>query len=137
MLVVTTLVVSGCDYITGAAIGEPESVKQTIVNINATEAHTLIQQNSSNPDFVIIDVRTLEEYNNGHIKNAVLISYSSPDFREKISKLERDKKYLIYCRTGGRSSGARSIMEELGFRYIYHMNGGISGWLSQGLPIVK
>ena len=137
LLIAITLVFSCCDYITGAALDEPVACQQTIINVNAVEAYSLIQAYKDNPDFTIIDVRTLEEYNNGHIENTVLISSSSPDFREEIGKLDRSKKYLIYCRSGGRSSGTRSIMEDLGFCYIYHLDGGITGWLAQDYPVVK
>jgi rhodanese-related sulfurtransferase len=138
LLLLSSPVVTGCDYITGVSTEGPTSSKQQqIVNVSAVEAFSLIQTNSDNPDFIIIDVRTSAEYDSGHIENAVLVDYNSANFREEISKYDRDKKYLIYCRTGRRSAGARDIMEELGFSYIYHMDGGITEWVAEGFPVVK
>ena len=135
LLLILSPVVSGCDYIAGMV--PVSSQQQQIINISAVEAFDIIQANTGDPDFVIIDVRTPAEYTDGHIENAVLVDYNSADFREEISQYDRNKKYLIYCRTGRRSAGARDIMEELGFQYIYHMDGGITEWMAEGLPVVK
>ncbi len=138
ILVISISVISGCDKTTGVSTEGPTSnQQQQIVNNSAVEAFDLIQENIDNPNFIIIDVRTPAEYDDGHIENAVLVDYNSANFREEISKFDRDRKYLIYCRTGRRSAGARDIMEELGFYYIYHMDGGITEWVAEGLPVVK
>ncbi len=127
---------SGCNA-TGTETEASPLGTQTVVNINAAEAYALIQANADNPDFIIIDVRTPEEYNAGHLENAILIDYRAANFTEEISKLDRNKKYLIYCRTGNRSASARDKMKELGFLDINHMDGGITEWLAEGLPVVK
>ncbi|OGO20136.1 MAG: sulfurtransferase [Chloroflexi bacterium RBG_16_50_11] len=137
LLLLLATAVSGCSSTTGEALNETASNGQKIVNITAAEALALIQANTGNPDFIIIDVRTPEEYAAGHIESAVLVNYNSADFQEEISKFNKEKTYLIYCRTGNRSSGARDIMKELGFREIYHMDGGITEWQAQGFPVVK
>ena len=138
LFLLSFLSISGCDYITGFSTeSQISSQQQQIINISAVEAFDIIQANTGDPDFVIIDVRTPAEYTDGHIENAVLVDYNSADFREEISQYDRNKKYLIYCRTGRRSAGARDIMEELGFQYIYHMDGGITEWMAEGLPVVK
>lgn len=138
LLIISSSVVSSCDYITGKALEAPASnPQQQVYNITAIEAFALIKANTDNPDFIIIDVRTPAEYARGHIDKAVLVNYSSANFREEIGKFDRNKKYLIYCQTGGRSAGARNIMKELGFFEIYNMNAGITDWLSQGFPVAK
>ena len=58
------------------------------------------------------------------------------DFPE-INKLDKNKTYLIYCRSGNRSRGALSVMVELGFRAVYHLSVGINGWVEEGFPITK
>jgi rhodanese-related sulfurtransferase len=136
VLVVTSLALNACDYITGEAVKVPAR-PQVVKNISSQEAYALIQANSGNHDFIIIDVRTPEEYAGGHIQGAVNIDYYSAGFKDEINGLARDRTYLIYCRTGARSAGARDIMKELGFQIIYNMTGGITDWVAKGLPVVK
>ncbi len=109
---------------------------QIIENITVQEASRLIQENQGNPDFTIIDVRTPEELADGYVENAVNINFNSSTFREDIGKLDKDKTYLIYCRSGNRSAQAAVIMKELGFREVYDM-GGIIDWIKEGFPVVK
>ena len=85
----------------------------------------------------LIDVRTPDEYKAGHIAGALLIDYRGPNFREEMNKLDKNAKYLIYCRTGVRSGKSLDIMKELGFRDIHDIAGGITAWTAAGLPTVK
>lgn len=63
----------------------------------------------------VIDVRTVEEFNGGHLSKAILISVEPPDFSGKISELDKSADYFIYCRSGNRAGQAIEIMKELGF----------------------
>jgi len=108
-----------------------------IKDITASEAQTLIQKNRQNKDLVSIDVRTPSEYTSGHIETAVNIDYSSTIFRDELAKLDKNKTYLIYCRSGARSKKALDIMKELGFNEVYNLTSGITGWTAEGLPVVK
>ncbi len=110
---------------------------QIIEDITPQEAFTLIQNNRNNPDFVIIDVRTPEEFADGHIENALNIDYYSEIFRDELNKLDKNKTYLVYCRSGGRSGNALNIMKELNFREVYNISGGIIDWKAAGLPTTK
>ena len=124
--------------LTGGCIGQVnEAPTQIIENITPPEAFTLIQDNQNNPDFVIIDVRTPEEFADGHIENAINLDYYSETFQDELNKLDKNKTYLIYCRSGKRSSNALNIMQELNFREVYNMSGGILEWQAEGLPTVK
>ncbi len=114
-----------------------ETSTQIIEDITPQEASALIQSNQSNPDFVIIDVRTPQEFADGHIENAINLDYYSETFRDELSKLDKNKTYLIYCRSGNRSGKALDMMEELGFREVYNMSGGIIEWEVEGLPSTK
>lgn len=107
-----------------------------IENIAPEEAFALIQENQDNPDFIIIDVRTPQEFAERHIENALILDYYSDTFRDDLDKLDKDKTYLIYCRVGGRSGVALAIMEELGFLEAYNLSGGINAWQEAGLPMV-
>lgn len=72
----------------------------------------------------LIDVRTLEEFEKGHIKDAVLIDFYKENFKEEMSKLDREKPLYIYCRSGGRSGKASKMLFELGFKEVYDLKGG-------------
>ena len=109
----------------------------TIEDITPQEAFTLIQNNQNNPDFVIIDVRTLEEFVGEHIENATNMDFYSEAFRDMLNTLDKNKTYLIYCKVGGRSGSALDIMAELNFKEVYNILGGINQWKAEGLPTVK
>jgi len=85
----------------------------------------------TNPEAQLIDVRTLKEYNQGHIENATLIDFFSNDFKEKVQAFDKDKPLYLYCRSGGRSGKASKIILELGFKEIYDLQGGYMAWSSQ------
>lgn len=86
-------------------------------------------------EYVIIDIRTPQEFNSEHIQGAINIDYYSPTFEEEISSLDKDKKYLFYCRSGSRSSNALPLFRELGFREVYELQGGIQSWVSSGYEL--
>ena len=115
-----------------------EEEKNTdITIISVQEANKLIEENIENTKFMILDVRTGEEYKAGHIENSINIDYKSPKFKENVSNLDKEKIYLTYCRSGRRSANSAEIMEELGFENIYMIEGGILAWDKAGLPIKK
>lgn len=87
--------------------------------------------------YTIIDVRTQEEYSEGHIEGAVLINIFSPDFKDKISALDKNGKYLVYCRSGKRSNRAVLFMIEAGIKEALNLTGGIIAWKNAGKPVVN
>jgi len=104
-------------------------------DMDILEAYDLIVENESNPEFVILDVRTPGEFEENRIETAKNIDYRSNNFKDELSKLGRDEKYLVYCRSGRRSSNAVKIMVDLGFTDVKNMKGGITKWINKGLPI--
>ena len=105
-------------------------------DISVEECYTLIQENKNNPDFIILDVRTPAEYASGYIENAVNIDYYEDDFEETLDTYDKNKTYLIYCRTANRTASVMSIMQRLEFTEVYNMQGGINAWISAGYPVV-
>jgi len=103
-------------------------------DIAAADAKTLIDSNS---ELNIIDVRMPDEYASGHLANALNMDVKAADFREKVSVLEKNKSYLVYCRTGKRSLQAAEIMKELGFTDVNNLLGGITQWQADGGATVK
>jgi len=97
---------------------------QTIQNIQVKEFKALIDQE----DALIIDVRTPEEFQSGHIKEATNIDFYANNFIEKLKVVRKDVPVYVYCRSGGRSASAARKMEELGFIKVYNLDGGIGGW---------
>ena len=81
--------------------------------------------NNMKENSIIIDVRTKEEYDSGHIKNAINIDFYGPDFEKQISALDKNKNYFIYCRSGHRSHEANKVMKSLGIKNIFELEGGI------------
>jgi rhodanese-related sulfurtransferase len=77
---------------------------------------------------IIVDVRTPEEFNTGHIPGAINIDVTGENFGEKIKVLDASKNYLLYCRTGRRSETALQIMIDNGFQNVRHLEGGIESW---------
>lgn len=105
--------------------------------INASEAHRLIRDQRSDSNFIVLDVRTPEEFAQGYLpeKTPLNLNFYAADFREQLAQLDREKTYLVYCRTGNRSSQTVELMKELGFRRVYDLQGGIVAWQSADLPI--
>jgi len=140
LLVLSVSLVIGV-VLTGGCVGKEtiptETPTQIIEDISPQEAFTLIQENQNNPDFVILDVRTPEEFADGYIENAINIDFRSETFRNKLNQLDKNETYLVYCRSGGRSANAVKIMVELNFREVYNMSGGIIAWKAEGLPTTK
>jgi len=105
--------------------------------ISVSDASNLIDKNKDIQDMVILDVRTDEEYKSGHIANSVNIDYKSSDFKEQIEKLDKNKSYITYCRSGRRSTGASQTMKKLGFQKIIMIQGGMTAWSEAGLPVSR
>ena len=108
-----------------------------VTNVTVGKSQTLMKERAGKPDFVILDVRTPEEFAEGHIVGAVNLDVQAKDFEKKLRALDRKKSYLVYCRTGNRSRKATVAMEALGFRSIFHMNEGIVKWKQQNLPLTR
>ena len=113
-----------------------EQQTRILEDVSPAEAHTLIQANAGNQDFVILDVRTLLEYLAGHIQDAVNLDFYSASFRDELDLRDKDLTYLIYCRSGNRNGQALIIMDDLGFMEVYNLTGGIVQWQDEGFPIV-
>ena len=78
---------------------------------------------------VILDVRTEEEVEDGHIPNMMNIDlHQGQGFLDEIAKLDKSKNYYIYCRSGGRSSQACTLMKQMGFENTYNLLGGFMNW---------
>lgn len=102
-------------------------------SVNAAQFHDLISQGSS----VLLDVRTKQEYASGHIASAINLDFNDQSFPAQLSLLDKTKNYLVYCRSGNRSSQAIKIMQQSGFSGIVDLEGGIQSWQASNLPITQ
>ena len=85
-------------------------------------------------EIIVLDVRTPEEYHRGHVADARLVDFYDDDFADQLAKLNRDDHYLIYCGSGGRSTKTLTVMRELGFKTVTHLDGGFKAWQNANLP---
>lgn len=91
-------------------------------DVSVNEAKQLIDENK----VVVIDVRTQEEFQEGHIPNAKLLPLQ--EIEKRLEELDKDETYLIVCRSGNRSAEASEILTNNGFANIYNMTGGMGSW---------
>ena len=133
-MVVILLVFSAAVCFTTRFVHAEQSVFKTISTIASEQ---MIRQYGKDPGFVVLDVRTPFEFNGGHIDGAILIDFYSGTFIDKLKALDREKIYLIYCRSGNRSLKTLKIFSELGFSHAYNMERGIIGWQNKGFPLVR
>ncbi|MGD2042281.1 MAG: rhodanese-like domain-containing protein [Acidimicrobiia bacterium] len=113
----------------GACAGT-QTMEPTLVD--AAEAQELV---ASDPDVVVLDIRTPEEVAAGAIDGAQVLDFYSATFQAEIGELDRDTTYLVYCRSGNRSAQATQLMENLGFEDVYELEGGILAWANAGLAL--
>ena len=93
------------------------------------ECKDWIKNISSYKKSIILDVRTVEEYEEISIPNAILANILEPnEFMDVVEKLEKKSKIFVYCRSGARSQKACNILDQLGFKETYNLNGGILEW---------
>ena len=91
-------------------------------NLDAREFLTKANMES---DAVLLDVRTAGEFNAGKIEGAINIDFFDSKFAERSGKLDKEKAYFVYCRSGQRSANACRVMHNQGFTKLYNMAGGV------------
>lgn len=97
-------------------------------NVTVEQARKLIHERGGKADFLVLDVRTPAEFAGGHLPGALNVDIQSRDFETRIGALDRRKTYLVYCRSGNRSTKAVQAMERMDFQSVYHMSEGMIGW---------
>ena len=82
----------------------------------------------AHPKAILLDVRTPEEFESGHLPGALNIDIRGYDFHEQIETLDPNTSYFVYCRSGARSTSACKFMESKGFEEVINLQGGILAW---------
>ena|SRR5689334_1549199 len=111
----------------------PEKDQKPVKHVNPKEAERLISEHK----VTIIDIRTPDEFKDGHIAGATNINYLGTNFAQAISSLAKTNSYLVHCAVGGRSTRSLKIFNQQNFESIYHLDGGLEAWKEAGLPVEK
>jgi rhodanese-related sulfurtransferase len=133
----SVLAIVSCAFLFRPSFLRAEGAVEGYPNLSPAEARNMIEERAGDPRFVLLDVRTPKEFGEERIQGAVMVDFRSPSFRADIAKLDREKTYLVYCRTGNRSEGAVKVMRELGFRNVMHLSDGITKWKEAGFPTTR
>lgn len=104
---------------------DDQSINEQVINLSP---ETFKEKTENDENAVIIDVRTQYEYKMGHIPNSNLIDIMNPAFLQEIEKLDKNKNYYLYCRSGNRSYHAGMAMLQMGFGNVSHLQNGIIDW---------
>jgi rhodanese-related sulfurtransferase len=101
--------------------------------VTPEEAAKLIAEKKA----TVLDIRTPEEFAEGHIAGAVNIDFTGDGFAQKIAALDKSKTYIVHCQGGGRSGRSMPVFDEAKFQNILHLQSGFKGWQAAGKPVEK
>lgn len=130
------LLLSGCKPSSKETETETNPVNNTITNpenrkLSVVKAYEMI---TTDTGLVVLDVRTPEEFEAGHITDAINVDLRAEDFKDHVQKLDKEKTYLVYCMGGHRSNQAQLLMDSLEFRQVYDLIGGFRQWSAADMP---
>ncbi len=120
---------SGCKSTADLVIGNP-TPEELASGIQLLDKNTF-EDAISRRRIQLVDVRTPEEYEAGHIEKATNIDFLADNLEQNIQEINKDRPVFIYCRSGGRSGQAAELMKKLGFKKIYDLRGGYLSWSEQ------
>lgn len=106
------------------AVAVPQAVPGQVTKIDSAEGRAIIDAG----DALVIDVRTLEEYQSGHLVGAQSIPVEDEElWLTRTEPLDRDRPTVVYCRSGRRSEAAAQLLVDAGFTKVYDL-GGVEDW---------
>ena len=118
------------------ACGAGEQTAEGYENVEVAHVHEHWQQGEkAEIPFLILDVRTVEEYQDGHIAGATLIPVQ--ELAERIGEVPKDRQVYVHCHSGRRSARAAKLLAESGYSRIENMLGGIVAWKDAGYPVTR
>ena len=121
LVFISTLILSGCS-----------SSSDSATNLDPVAFKAKTQE----PGVIVLDVRTTQEFNEGHLENAININVESDNFLSQIETLDKSKTYAVYCRSGRRSADAVAKMAKQNFTSLVNLNGGVIDWTNSGFTLV-
>jgi rhodanese-related sulfurtransferase len=151
IIIISLILVLGLASIVALNTFKPNNQdNSTTINMQSTSAKTTtfdfetiasvqnlkIRLDQNKPNEILLDVRTPEEFIQGHIENAVNLDSQNPNFNSQINKLDKSKTYIVFCRSGSRALTASKTMAENGLKVIYSKEG-IIDWIEKGFEVVN
>lgn len=137
-MLVVTLGLAGCSSDT-SVLPAAEGASSVVVDrpsepvrVGVSDFAVIVQS----PGVTILDVRTPEEFAQGHIAGAINIPVEYPDYVERVSELDPNGTYAVYCRSGNRSQPAVAALAQVGINGVYELESGTVGWTAEGQPLV-
>lgn len=138
--IMAAIVLSGLAILSGLLFrpDKPDDESTTpapngVVKLLPAAAKSLIVEKADDSNFILVDVRTSEEFRSGHLLGAQnLLDFYDPNYAAIFTSLDKSKTYLVYCRTGHRSAQVAEKMAAVGFEKVYDLSGGIQAWSSAG-----
>ncbi|WP_414469952.1 rhodanese-like domain-containing protein [Methanobacterium sp. ACI-7] len=113
------------------------SEDQLMDTISPQDALKLIKEHEDDSNFEILDIRSDREFESGHIPKAKSLHYEGHEFKKKVDNLDKEKEYVIYCKSGVRGGYFLNQMKESGFKKAHNIQGGFLGWKISKLPLTN
>lgn len=129
---ILTAAVFAAGYYVMSLSNSPEKTVGGI--LNASELQNALEKEK---DFVLVDVRTPDEHEAGHLSGSLLVPLDTIDRNAENVLTDKDKKLFVYCRTGRRSAEAVGKLRSMGYTNVYDVSGGITAWQASGYPIIS
>lgn len=114
---------SGCRKTNSKDTPSQSATENPYQNISSEQLKKMIE---SEKNLMVIDVREKNEYNTGHIKSAILLPTS--EIRSRVNEIPKDKKFVLVCASGARSSQVAAWLVQMGYKEVYNLEGGLSSW---------
>ena len=127
LLLVLGMATAGC---------QAQNTPKEVVNIDVNVVDFELIMDTI-PNGLLLDVRTDNEFAQGHLRGAQQIDFYRDDFADALEKLDKDQPVFIYCRSGNRSGKAAKQMKAMGFSAVYNLEGGIGAWSKRNKPVAK
>lgn len=121
VLIFFLLIITSCETKKAAAL-KPDAFAELMTNEESLQ---------------LVDVRTPAEFQSGYLRDALLIDMFSAEFESRLETLNKDQPIAVYCAVGQRSFQVFELLQEKGFKEVYHLAGGLQAWQSEGKPIKK
>jgi len=105
-------------------------------NITPEETYQIFQEHKKDNDFIVLDVKTKQEYLKTHLTGSMSIDFFSRSFKDDLFLLDNNKTYVVICKVGIRSEIAMNLMIKMGFKEVYNVLGGDDRWIAQETPYI-